>query len=129
MTSFDNVAQGLITCFEAEQGSRFAAGDILAALPEEQSLKALASEVGRSTSFLSSLRQVARTFPPEERAQDQSWSLHLTAARTSAPVAYLEKAIYEGWSVRQLTEHLVEVGEIEPREKKDKCCPHCGGAL
>lgn len=120
MTTYEEVAQGLVTCFEAAELSRFAAGDILAALPEDQSLKELASTVGRSTSFLSSLRQVARAFPPSERAQDQSWSLHLVAARTTDPEGFLEKAVCNAWSVRQLTEYLVEIGEVEPRTKKEK---------
>lgn len=129
MTTFEEVTQGLVTCFEAKDGALFAAGDILAALPKDQKLSAFAPELGCSTSFLSDLRTVARKFAPEDRAQTESWSLHLTAARTKDPVGYLELAIGNGWSVAQLREHLKEVGQIKSQAKKEKTCPHCGGEL
>lgn len=126
--TYEEFAQRLVDCFHAGESSRFDAGDLLCELPEGTSMKAVASDMGRSASYLSSLRQVARTFPPEARAQDQTWSLHYLAARTSAPETWLERAIENAWSVRELRLALVDAGEVKDGEKK-KVCQTCGATL
>lgn len=129
MSSFEEVAQALVTCFEAEQGSRFAAGDVLVASGARgKELSSLGSTVGRSKSFLASLKQVSEAFPPDERAQDMAWSVHLWCARTSEPVVWLEYAIENQCSVRQLRQKLIEEGEVADKTKT-KTCPNCGAEL
>lgn len=126
--TFEEAVQLLVNELQESEESRFRAGDVLLAL-EGIPLKAMASASGRSVSYLSNLKSVSAAFPPETRAQDQSWSLHRLCARTDDPQVWLERAVSEGFSVRELREALVEAGEIKERDKPAKTCHVCGAEL
>lgn len=131
--TLDELSQLLIDELQKGEDARWAAGDLLASLPpwrkgrrkgEDLSLRALASAVGRSDTYLRSLRLVSSTFAPESRAQDLHWYTHLFAARSRDPEGWLEKAVAGGWSPRQLREALIAAGEISVVAKER--CPTCG---
>jgi hypothetical protein len=65
--------------------------------------KMIASDTNYSESYVSKLIKTFTAFPEEdERAKDKSFSLHMICADTDNPADWLDKAIENGWSVRQL---------------------------
>lgn len=126
---FEDIAQGLITALSAREEANFAAGDILVASADSVRLAPLASAIGRSADFLRQLRKVSSVFPPETRAQDHPWSVHRLCAYTPEPDYWLNKAVYSGWSVRQLRQALIAENVIIPRPgntgTSPVACPRC----
>jgi hypothetical protein len=63
----------------------------------------LASATGLSAGYVRSLIVVAQAFPdPAARAGDPSFSNLLTAALTADPAGWLQAAVDQQWSVREL---------------------------
>lgn len=63
----------------------------------------LASDVGVSASYVRQLVATAKAFPdPASRAQDLSFSHHRICAMTDDPAGWLERAVENGWSHREL---------------------------
>lgn len=69
------------------------------------------------------VREMARTFlafpNPETRAADLSFSHHRYAARTSDPEGWLEKALKNGWSSRQLCEAIKRASAVTEKSSRD----------
>lgn len=128
--SFEELAQALADALHLTEESKWAAGDVLLALGDDHPpLRALASSVGRSASYLSSLRKVAKSFPPETRAQDVSWSHHELCARAEDPLGWLDRSLGEGWSVKDLRERLKEEGVIKSRGGGSSPCAEAEARL
>lgn len=65
--------------------------------------KQIATDTGYSGRYVNQLVKTFSAFPEDnERALDMSFSIHLKCAETDNPADWLEKAVGEGWSVRQL---------------------------
>lgn len=116
---------------ERDREFRWALGDFLARFAEMKGLyKAISSECGPgfSPSTLSAHRKTALAFPdPGMRAQEMDFAIHVMAARTSDPEVWLEYAVENQCSTRELKEKLVEEGEIKPRASREK--PDCQGCI
>jgi len=81
--------------------------------------KSIAADVGYSSRYISQLIKTFEAFPDEDsRARDQSFSLHAVCATTDDPEAWLQRALEEGWSVRDIKEAIAgDKEEPDPVEK------------
>ena len=71
--------------------------------------KQIASDTGYSGSYISQLIKTFEAFPDEDdRAKDKSFSLHLVCSDTDNPADWLDRAVTESWSVRQLKRAINE---------------------
>ena len=71
--------------------------------------KQVASDTGYSGRYINQLVKTFSAFPEEDdRAHDMSFSTHLKCAETDDPVGWLDRAVAEGWSVRQLDRAIKE---------------------
>lgn len=70
-------------------------------------LQSLAELVGESTGSIRSYAWVSKKFPPENRDRDLSWSHYRTAAWSKNPKDWIETAVTEGLTVRQLKARIV----------------------
>jgi len=76
--------------------------------------KIIGGDVGLSGKYITEMAKTFEVFPNEEdRAQDKSFSLHKECAYTDDPVGWLEKALEQGWSVREL-KRAVKDGKPDP---------------
>lgn len=67
----------------------------------------IASETGKSSSYIRQQIATAKAFPhPEDRAQDLSFTHHRYAAMTTDPAGWLDRATAEGWSTDQLLQAI-----------------------
>ena len=64
--------------------------------------RSMANLFGCSTNLVNRLAQVFATFPEELQLPDIPTSLYGAALDTDAPVVWLERALAEGWSSREL---------------------------
>ncbi len=71
--------------------------------------KQIASDTGYSGSYISQLIKTFTAFPEEtDRAQDMSFSIHMVCAGEEDPKSWLDLAVAEAWSVRQLKNAISE---------------------
>lgn len=113
---------------ETEQRFHWAIGELLSQQPNTTAnTKAIASGIGRSAAWVSEHSRTFKAFPEAcDRAADMSWQVHVLCARTSDPVVWLEYAIENQCSTRELKDKLAEEGEIKSRgERAPKMCPNC----
>lgn len=130
--SLEEFIDRLAEILKSEQDFHWAVGELLACYPDTKEINnAIASGVGRSAAWVKEHRATYLAFAADDatRALDMAWQIHVMAARTSDPIAWLEYAVKNQCSTRELRERLVEEGEITERAKEPKSCPHCGGAL
>jgi|GEM_PF-4426771 len=67
----------------------------------------LASEVGLSAAYVRQLIAVAVAFEDESsRAADLSFSHHVVAAMTEAPQGWIERAVEQAWSVKEMRQAI-----------------------
>jgi len=116
--SFEAVISRLVELREQEQEARWEMGDLLlqaqAVFPGRGFARAVASELGCSTRWVRLLMSVARAFPQDLRAADLTWEHHRIAASTTDPLAWLDRAVAEGWSTRQLADEIKRSRAGEP---------------
>lgn len=121
---FQNTILTVVDALEREAESHWAIGEALARLPATKGIdKAIASEVGKSAAWVSDHRRAAVAFPPELRALDMPFQIHVACARTSSPADWLAWAVEEQASTRQLREKLAEEGEIKTRDSSAQTAP------
>lgn len=102
--------------------ARWEIGDLLVAYAEGRAkrgfARAMAAELGCSTRWVTLLMKVARAFPPDQRDAALSWEHHRVAASTPDPQGWLDRAVSEGWSTRQMAEaiHAARAGNPERDE-------------
>lgn len=128
MSEYAEAIQRIVDALELEAHAHWLIGAALQEIPETRGAsKAVASEVGRSASWVSEHRLTFAAFPnPEDRAPDMAWGIHVMCARTDDPARWLDAAVAEQFSTRQLRERMVEAGAIQAseREKPEPVCPH-----
>lgn len=67
----------------------------------------LSKEVGVSKAYIRQMVAVAKAFPePEDRAADLSFTHHKLAALTDDPEKWINLAVANGWSKRELAEAI-----------------------
>ncbi len=84
--------------------------------------KTIAGDIGCSASHVSNLVQTFEAFPEEsDRASDMSFSIHHVCASTDNPANWLDKAVSNAYSVRQLKQVIKgEAVEPDPHDVVDK---------
>ena len=76
--------------------------------------KTIASDIGLTGRRVSQMSRTFECFPEEsDRAQDMSFSIHQICAETDDPVGWLDKAVKNAWSVREL-KRVIKEGSPEP---------------
>lgn len=69
----------------------------------------LAADTGYSASYIRQLVATARAFPNEEdRAADLSFTHHRYAAMTENPAEWIDKAVQNGWTQRELQNAIAD---------------------
>ncbi len=93
--------------------------------------KTIGSDVGWSGRYVTMLAKTFECFPePGDRAQDQTFSLHQVCASTSDPVGWLDKALENAWSVRELKRAIAEgKPNLSPLEQAEKAWERVEGIL
>ncbi|MEW6228061.1 MAG: hypothetical protein AB1700_08250 [Bacillota bacterium] len=108
--SWEEILQLLLSLEEAQDECKWQQGEVLAALAEcGVSQKAVASEIGKSASYVRERIRTWRAFPEEgTRVRDLSWQHHRIAAKTDDPQNWIAKAADNGWSTRDLEQAIKE---------------------
>lgn len=106
-TSLDEIGQAFIQATEVENAAAWVQGDILVqAVADGFTLKAVARHCAgltrRKTRTVQNRYRVSSVFPPHKRLEAVDWSLHLLAAQTENPDAWLAKAHDENLSYRDM---------------------------
>lgn len=118
--SFEELVARLIELLQAQEDAKWEMGDLLllgrAKFGGRGYARAVATELGCSARHVERLMRTAHVFPPEARVPDLSWSHHEIAARTQDAERWLNAAVENGWSVRQLQQ---AIREAEGREVAD----------
>lgn len=68
--------------------------------------KELSDAVGLSVASLKLYANVARAFAPDKRREELTWSHHVVAHIYQDREKYLQKAVDEKWTIRQLEEYI-----------------------
>ena len=74
----------------------------------------LSATSGKSPGYIRQLIRTALALPPEERAQDLSFSHHRLCATTEDPLGWLTQAVANGWSWRELERRITDAAEADP---------------
>ncbi len=121
--SLEEVYQRVATEVEGQDDSRWEMGRLMAYLLDVRRLKSasIASAIGWSSA---QVREVAKTFVafPEDhlRAKDLSWYHHRLAAKTEDPAEWIDKAVMNEWSTRELADAIKgeKCGNSLPNEEE-----------
>ena len=120
--TLEDVIAKIVLIDETEKEALFAKGDLLLAVKEvfqdKGFTKFMASQLGITDRYVQEIIKVARVFPQERRAMDHSWYLHKLASQTKEPDWWLDKAVENAWSTRQLREEIDKSKDTGPREIK-----------
>lgn len=76
----------------------------------------LASEVGVSASYIRGLAAMAKAFPEDQRDMGLSLSHHMAAAQTETPQTWLDRAVAQELSVRELRRAIREQRDLVDEE-------------
>jgi len=116
--TFEEIVSRLVELRQAEQECRWEMGDLLLAARQvfvgRGFARAIAGQLGCSTRHVEQLMRVAQTFSPEARALDMPWTLHQIAAQTKEPEFWLQQAVDNQWSTRQLRDAIRAAQERGP---------------
>jgi hypothetical protein len=83
--------------------------------------KTIGGDIGYSGRYISMLVKTFEAFPEEDsRAQDLTYSHHQVAAATSDPGFWIEQAVKNGWSVRDMQNAISGEDDSDPLEKAHK---------
>ena len=83
-------------------------------LYRDATARQLSATSGKSPGCIRQLIRTALAFPPEERAQDLSFSHHRLCATTEDPLGWLTQAVANGWSWRELERRITDAAEADP---------------
>lgn len=102
--SWEEILQLLLSLEEAQGDCKWHQGEILASLAEcGVPQKAVASEIGKSASYVRERIKTWQAFPEEgTRVRELSWQHHRIAAKTDDPQNWIAEAANNGWSTRDL---------------------------
>ncbi|RJX18223.1 MAG: hypothetical protein C4570_07220 [Ammonifex sp.] len=108
--SWEEILQLLLSLEEAQDDCKWHQGEILASLVEcGVSQRAVASEIGKSASYVRERVKTWRAFPEEgTRVRELSWQHHRIAAKTDDPQDWIAKASDNGWSTRDFERAIKE---------------------
>lgn len=108
--SWEEILQLLLSLEEAQDDCKWQQGEVLAALAEcGVSQRTIATEIGKSSSYVRERIKTWRAFPEEgTRVRDLSWQHHRIAAKTDDPQGWIAKAADNGWSTRDLERAIKE---------------------
>ncbi len=116
--SLENFATVLRKALKKSEEIRWLMGELLLAYGEGRARRGfareLAGELGCSTRWVQELMRTARAFAPEARAKDMTWEHHRVAACTDDPEFWLQQAVDNQWSTRQLRDAIRQAHERGP---------------
>lgn len=115
--SFEEVLQRLVDMRLAEADSIWNQASLIFVLIEHYKAKAgdIASQINCSSQHVLDMARTFRAFPEEgTRARDAPFTIHKLCARTDDPQGWLEKAVADAWSVRELQKALRGEAVAEP---------------
>ncbi len=120
MVTYDELLQALIDIKVDEANAVWEQAGLMCLLIEKHKAKPgdIASHLGCSASLVRDMARTFKAFPNEEdRALDCSFSVHKICAKTDDPTVWLDKALSEGYSTREL--QLAIKGEPIKDELRD----------
>ncbi len=83
--------------------------------------KTIAGDIGYSGRYISMLVKTFEAFPEEDsRAQDLTYSHHQLASTTSEPGFWIDQAVKNGWSTRELQEAMTGTDIADPLTKAQR---------
>lgn len=122
--TWEEYVSALLNIDETERRGQWLQGDILneakEAYPGRGFTKEMAAELMRTPRYIQIMMKVAKTFSEEMRDLNQPWQLYRIAASTDDPHGWIEKAINNGWSPRQLRDALMAEGDTGNEADKVK---------
>ncbi len=105
----ETVIQLCIDSIQDEEDAvwRLAAGIVVLREGLKMKIGQISEAIGKSPAEIRVLRDTFLAFPQEEmRVPDKSFTHHRYAAKTDNPVEWLNKAVEEDWSTRQLDKEI-----------------------
>lgn len=122
--SWEEAIQLAVSLEEAVDDCKWRQGEIFAALVDAGATqRQVASEIGKSGSYVRERIKTWRAFPEEDtRVRDLSWQHHRIAAKTDDPQKWIAKASDNGWSTRDLERAVKEArspGSALTQEEKE----------
>ena len=114
--SYDQLIDKLIEARKDESETMWLQASICYYLREFMAVPSatIASDIGVSGRHVTQVAKAHEAFPDEsDRAKDMPFSVHMICATTEDPVGWLEKAVENAWSVRQLKE-AIKSGKPDP---------------
>lgn len=108
--SWEEYLARFIELSQAEEATVWAQAEVAYEMTKVFGRKAatkLAADIGRTATHIRSLVSTYKAFPtPESRAQDLSFTHHKTAAVTEDPQEWLNQAVANQWSVKDMKETI-----------------------
>ncbi len=105
MVTYDELLQALVDIKTEEANAVWKQAGLMCLLVERHKAKPgdIASQLGCSASLVRDMVRTFKAFPNEEdRAIDRSFSIHKICAKTDDPLGWLDKALANGYSTREL---------------------------
>lgn len=121
--SYDQLIQDLIEAKKQRDGSTWHEAAICYVLREQLQVapSTIAGDVGYSGRHVSQLCKTFAAFPTEDtRALDLTYSHHQVAATSSEPSYWIEQALINGWSVREMQAAMKGEAVRDPLEDAQK---------
>ncbi len=122
--SYDQLIQEAITAKIEQDNGLWKLAAIVYFLKEHLGCpgKMIASDIDCSASHVSNLTRTFKAFPEEtDRAADKSFSIHHVCASTENPADWLDKAVSNAYSVRQLKQVIKgETPDPDPHDVVDQ---------
>lgn len=120
--TFDEYLDACIELRKAGEHSRWLLGDLLIEAKkiytERGFTRIVASYLGYTERYVSEIIKVSNTFAEDERVLELSWEIHRICARTKDPHGWLDRAVNEQLSARQLREAILAEKDTGDEEEK-----------
>jgi hypothetical protein len=122
--SYDSLIDRLIEAKMEGEGATWKVSAITFFLSTEMGAtsKMISGDTGYTPRYISDLVKTFAAFPTEDdRASDKTFSIHMVCAQQDDPAAWLDRAVAEGWSVRELKRAIAgEQPTPDPVEVADR---------
>lgn len=122
MATIEELFDRLVELKKEEADKIWEQAGLVALLKLKHQVKAgdIAAQIGVSSAYINQLAKTFQAFPDESmRARDLSFSHHKLAAKTENPEEAIDKALANGWSIREF-EKALRGEPIESISKAEK---------
>ena len=117
--SYEQLIQELVNARQGRDNSTWQEAAIIYVLRQHlgATAKQIAADIGYSSAYVSRMSKTYGAFPDEDsRALDLTYSHHELAAGTSDPAYWIDAAVNNAWSVREMK--LAITGEPDDNQLK-----------